>query len=293
MADATLQAQCARLLRALRWALVLCSATGHTKYARAITKTLIDLQVRVCASAPATRAQVWLQVSMTAGDATACAASMFVDTGGAKFVAADLFVELTIASVKKLMGKPRGPQNVEFLARLSCAAGVLDSLRSSQAAQSFLGEKQRGRNTGVRSKFKEMLNQAPNIVDRHQLVLFSLAPHAGGSKAPLAAPRGFGSPNEPFDSASRVVRTTLRHLRTGCNGESLQPKSQQQTKKKKDASKTVVIVDNDVDDNDNDDNDNDDDDDDDHGGERYLGKRVRRERADDVDDEFDDSDGED
>ena len=159
---------------------------------------------------------------MTAGEAATCVASMFVDTGGAKFVAIDLFVELSIASVKRLIGKQRGKLDVDHMAKLPCVAGVLESLRDSDAGRRFLGDKTRGRNNGVKSKFQEILSKARDIVARRQLDLFSSAPHVNSSTSPRAPPRGFETAdlsNGACRSDNAVSSTHRERWRTAAAGE--------------------------------------------------------------------------
>jgi hypothetical protein len=125
------RAQSARLLRSLRWSLVLLYATGHTAYAHSVIRMLVNLTA-----------------VLGRADAAAFIAGHFVNTGNGRCIASDCFVELMIARIEAMMGTPTSARNTTYLRSIAASVIMLDALRR-KCHTLFRGtDERRGRNEG-------------------------------------------------------------------------------------------------------------------------------------------------
>ena len=129
--SAVANAQSARMLRALRWSLVLLHGTSHALYAHSVMRMLINLTAVVGRA-----------------DAAAFIAGHFVDTGSRRFVASDCFVELMIARIKAMMGAPTRVFNSQYLKSISASVVLLDELRHKCHELFHGSSERRGYNDG-------------------------------------------------------------------------------------------------------------------------------------------------
>ena len=189
------------------------------------------------------------------GEASDFIASHMVRTNG-KTIAADLFVELTIAALKRLVGQQRGAIDRTRLCNLASAAGFVESLWSSAGIASFVGPRTVCHHDEIAAKVAAISATAASFIKAHGVHVYSATSSSSTSQLFAEAPKGFATPDSAFDDAQRYVYDQQRRYRRAHDPGAA------------DAAAAAATADDDanvgaaVDDDDNDDDDDDDDDDD-------------------------------
>lgn len=185
------------------------------------------------------------------GEASDFIASHMVRTNG-KTIAADLFVELTIAALKRLVGQQRGVIDRNRLCDLASSAGFVESLWSSSGIARLVGPRTIGHHDDIAAKVAAIAATTASLIKMHGIHVYSGATSSSASDWFTKAPKGFETPDRALDDAQRYVY-------------------EQQRRYRRVRDPAAAAVDNDAivatadDDNDNDDDDDDDGDDDAEG----------------------------
>ena len=150
-------AQPDRLVRGLRWSLVLTEMLGHTRYNFAVVSTLITLFTKMPAQ--------------TAHDVVA---SNFIRVPSGAIIATDLYVERTVCIAKQLMGQPSGCVDSEHILGLAPAAAILAEIRDGYERVIEGQQRRHGVNRDA-PKLRERAATAARRLLRHSKLLCVLS----------------------------------------------------------------------------------------------------------------------